>query len=488
MGKPDGTGKPDRSGRPEGAGDPERAQKKLRTGRVGRARKSGTLGVRSGTGFAVAGMRGLGRSDERKADLYADAHRKAAEQMRLVLGQMKGAATKLGQLASFIDNGMIPPEYREIYQEVLAELRDSVQPMTTEQVAEVFEGDHGGPPDAVFAEFEAEPMAAASIGQVHRARLFDGTRVVVKIQYPGIADAIRSDLKNAKAFAWLVPLFAPGLDADSLMGEVERSLLEELDYRAEAAHQHRFAEAYRGHPFIVVPDVVAELCGERTLVAEEVSGTGFDDICRADAATRDRAGEILFRFAFGTLYRLGFFNADTHPGNYAFLDDGRVVFYDFGTTKVLPRETFHEFVGLAALLMDGDVDGLFRECVRTGFIRRPDRVEPARFFGWLRAQLGELICEDGEMTVTPELVAEAVASASDPRNDWYSLTRQLNVHPDAVLIGRMEIGIIAVLARLGATGNWHRMALEWVRDAPPDTELGRLDAEFFASREESRGA
>ncbi|MFN8105014.1 MAG: AarF/ABC1/UbiB kinase family protein [Acidimicrobiia bacterium] len=468
-------GASDRSG-------PEEPQKKLRTGRVGRARKSGGLGIRSGTGFALAGMRGLGRSDDRKADLYADAHRKAAEQMRLVLGQMKGAATKLGQLASFVDNGMIPPEYREIYQEVLAELRDSVPPMTTAQVAEVFEADHGGPPDAVFAEFEDEPMAAASIGQVHRARLFDGTAVVVKIQYPGIADAIRADLKNAKAFTWLMPLFAPGLDSDALVAEVERSLLEELDYRAEAAHQHRFAEAYRGHPFVVVPDVVAELCGERTLVAEEVSGAGFDEMCARSQAERDRAGEILFRFAFGTLYRFGFFNADTHPGNYAFCDDGRVVFYDFGTTKVLPRETFQEFVGLAALLVDGDVDGLFAECVRTGFVPRPDRVEPERFFGWLRAQLGELICDDAVMTVTPEMVAETVASASDPRNDWYSLTRQLNVPPDAILIGRMEIGIVAVLARLRATANFHRIASEWVRDAPPSTELGRIDADFFASR------
>lgn len=458
-------------------------KQKLEAGRVGRVRKAGAFGAGAGTRLAFAELRTMGRSTDKKIEVFTEAHRKTAEQMKLVLGQMKGAATKLGQMASFIDTGMVPPEFAGLYQEILAELRDSTPPMSFEQVAHVFEEDHGGPPEAVFAEFDTVPCAAASIGQVHRARLFDGTRVVVKVQYPGIDKAIRSDMKNAKAFMWMLPVFAPGLDAASLIAETERALYEELDYAAEAAHHQRFADVYRGHPFIVVPEPVMELCSRRTLVVEEANGATFDDMCDAPQEVRDRVGEIIFRFSYGTLYRRGFFNADTHPGNYAFQDGGeRVVFYDFGATKVVGDKDWREFVALAALLMEGDPDALFEQCVKTGFVRRPDKVDRVRLLEWLRLGAGRVIGFDEEVQLTSELVAELVASTTDPRNDWYSLTRWMNLNPEALLIGRMQIGILAVLAKLRATNNWYRIGREWVYDDAPSTELGKLDAEFFTSR------
>ncbi|MCC7076548.1 MAG: AarF/ABC1/UbiB kinase family protein [Acidimicrobiia bacterium] len=456
-------------------------KKSVSTGRVGRARRVGTFGAGMGSRLAWAGMRSAGRSDEHKAEVLADFHLRTAEQMRAVLGTMKGAAAKLGQMASFIDSAMIPPEFADLYHEVLAELRDDMPPMTYDELAEMFERDHGGPPDAVFEEFDPEPIAAASIGQVHSARLFGGDPVVVKVQYPGIDKAIMSDLKNAKAFMWLLPVFAPGLEAGPLVKETERALLEELDYRREAAHQERFAAVYRGHPFVVVPEPVLELCGAHTLVCEDVRGTRFDDfVATADAADRNRAAEIIFRYSFGTLYRFGFFNADTHPGNYAFREDGKVVFYDYGAVKQVSADDWRRFVGMTRPLMEGDTQLLFEECVANGFVRRPDKVEPERLHAWLDLVAGRMLRTDGDVTITREMVGETVASTTDPLNDWYSVTKWLNVDPEALLIGRMQIGIMAVLAKMDATANWHSIVREWVYDEVPTTSLGRTDADFFS--------
>lgn len=433
--------------------------------------------------LAWTGLRGVGRSDEAKAEALAEFHMRTAEQMRAVLGTMKGAAAKVGQIASFVDSAMIPPEYADLYHEVLADLRSDMPPMDYEDVAAMFEKDHGGPPDAVFEEFDTEPIAAASIGQVHSASLYGGDRVVVKIQYPDIDKAIVNDLKNAKAFMWLLPLFAPGLDTGPLVEEAERALLEELDYRLEARRQMRFADSYRGHPFIVVPEPVPELCGRHTLVCEDVRGTGFDEfVASADQDARNRAAEIIFRYSYGSLYRFGFFNADTHPGNYAFREDGKVVFYDYGAVKEITREDWERFVGLTLPLAEGDVQGLFDECVRNGFVRRPDKVDPERLVEWLDMLVGNLLRTDAEIRITREMVGDAVASATDPSNDWYSLTRWINVDPESLLIGRMQVGIMAVLAKMDAAANWHRIAREWLCDEPAATPLGREDARFFDKR------
>ena len=452
----------------------------LPKGRLGRARRAGFLGLGSGTRLAMTNARTLGRSADRKDEVWREFHRRTAEQMRLVLGEMKGASMKLGQIMSFVDSGMIPPEYAELYHDVLADLRDSAPPMPFETVAAVVEDDTGRRLTETFAAFDEEPSAAASIGQVHSARLHDGRRVVVKVQYPGVDVAMAADVKNAAGFVWLAPLVAPGLDAGPLFEEMKSSLLAELDYEAEGRHQRRFAAAYRDHPFVVVPEPVSELCGRRVLVAEEVRGASFDEMLERPERERDRAGEIIFRFAYGTLYRFGFFNADTHPGNYAFLDDGRVAFYDFGAVKVVQPGIWVQWLRLVRGFLRGDAEGLFADCVETGFVRRPDKVAPERLLEWLRWGPGGLIAEDAAVTVDNERVGEIIRTASDPREDWYALTRWLNMERDAVLIGRMQVGVLAVLAKLRATANWHRIAREWVFEAPPATPLGAADAAYFA--------
>ena len=253
--------------------------------------------------------------------------------MASVLGEMKGAAMKIGQMASFIDVDFLPPEYREIYQEQLAKLRTRAPAMPWEQVRTVLEEEYDERPESVFASIEEEAFAAASIGQVHRATLHGGTPVAVKIQYPGIADALESDVANAGILVRLARVLAPGLDAKAVASELRERVLEELDYEFEAQNQRSFARAYEGHPFIFVPKVHSRLSRRRVLVSDYVEGRGFDEVKELEQDERDIFGEIVFRFCFGSIYHLQHFNADTHPGNYLLMEDGRVAFLDFGMTK-----------------------------------------------------------------------------------------------------------------------------------------------------------
>src|SRR5437773_5314802 len=226
------------------------------------------------------------------------------------LGTMKGAAMKIGQLASFIDTEFLPPEYRELYQEKLADLRTSAPPMSWKRVKDVVEEEWGEPVEELFEDFEQEAAAAASIGQVHRATLPDGRRVAVKIQYPGVAKALRADMQNAGMILRLAKALAPGLDAKAAAEELKERVLEELDYEYEAQNQRTFSRAYRDHPFIYVPDVVSRLSRNRVLVTEYVEGMGFDEVKSLDPEARSRFAEIVFRFYLGSIYQLQHFNAD----------------------------------------------------------------------------------------------------------------------------------------------------------------------------------
>ncbi|MDX6666070.1 MAG: hypothetical protein QOG68_2276, partial [Solirubrobacteraceae bacterium] len=208
------------------------------------------------------------------------------------LGQLKGGAAKIAQLASFIDTDFIPDEYRGVYQQELGKLRSDAPSMPWKDVRTVLDEEWDDPIDELFAEFDETATAAASIGQVHRARTADGREVAVKIQYPGMAKALAADMSNAGLILRMAKALAPGLDAKSVASELKERVLEELDYEIEAANQRSFARAYRGHPFIVVPDVITSLSTERVLVTEWIDGVGFDAVKQLPQAEKDRFGEI----------------------------------------------------------------------------------------------------------------------------------------------------------------------------------------------------
>ena len=453
---------------------------KIPTGRFRRAAKVGRLaGGQAARGYATKAAN-VARSHEGRRAAAERRQIEAAEQVFEVLGQMKGAAMKVGQVASFVDTGAFPPEFQERVQAKLAELREAAPRVSFEQMRRVVEKDLGEPLEDAFAQFEEEAVAAASIGQVYRARLHDGRVVAVKVQYPGVARAVRADLQNLGLIMRAAKRIAPGVDAKAMTQEIRERLTDELDYEHEAQQHRAFARTWRGHPFIYVPPVVTELCSEHVLVAEWVDGEGFERVKAMDRATRDRFGEIVFRFFFGSLYRNGHFSGDPHPGNYRLMADGRVAFIDFGMTKRVSPEDLDAEVAAIRAAMDGDPDELHRRLGAMGFFDPADEeVTPDAVFDHFHDVTAWYV-EDREVTVTRELVARVLIDFGDPRSRHWRLMRRETMPPQAMLARRMEALTLGVLGQLEATANWHRIAREWLFDEAPSTELGELERPFHA--------
>ena len=441
----------------------------------------GTQGAR----YAGTRAANIARSKEDRVAALDQRHLEAVERMVDVLGTMKGAAMKIGQLASFIDTDFIPEDYRELYQEKLSKLRAEAPPMPWKKVRKVLEEEWDGPPEELFEDFEKEASAAASIGQVHKAVLPDGRTVAVKIQYPGVAAALRADMQNAGMLLRMAKALAPGLDARAAAAELRERVLEELDYELEAQNQRTFARAYRGHPFIYVPDVVTRLSTTRVLVSEWVDGMKFDDVKQLPQEERDRFGEIVYRFCFGSIYHLQHFNADAHPGNYLLLEDGRVAFIDFGMTKQLDKEQIElEIAALEAAFAE-DPERLRLALHDLGFIRNPKRVDAERLMKHVQ-EVGGWYMRDEEVRIDSQLVMRAIAAVSDPRAGFYDLWRGENLPADEMMGRRMESGLLAVLGQLQAGRNWYRIGREWWFAEEPATELGREEWAYFESRGERR--
>ena len=254
------------------------AKDKIPTSRVGRTAKIG--GLAAGQAIRQAGTRAANvtRTKAGRDAALERRHIEAAEQIVTALGTMKGAAMKVGQVMSFLDVGLVPPEYRDEFQRKLAALRDSAPTVTFKDMRKVIEHDLDDPVSAVFEDFDEEPIAAASIGQVYRATLPDGREVAVKVQYPGVAAAVRADMQNLGLILRLAKRIAPGMDPKAIGDEIRERIDEELDYELEAQNQRRLARIFRGHPFIKIPDVITSLSRERVLVSEFVEGVGFEEL------------------------------------------------------------------------------------------------------------------------------------------------------------------------------------------------------------------
>ena len=454
-------------------------------GRVRRTAQVGTVIGSQGARYAGTRAANLTRSDERGAEEIDRRHLEAAERMVDTLGAMKGAAMKIGQLASFIDTEFLPPEYRELYQDKLSKLRSEAPPMPWKKVSAVLEEEWEAPVEELFESFSEDAAAAASIGQVHRATLPDGREVAVKIQYPGVAAALRADMQNAGMIMRMAKALAPGLDAKAAAAELKERVLEELDYEYEGQNQRTFSRAYRGHPFVYVPDVVSRLSTGRVLVTEWVDGVGFDDVKALPQDERDRFAEIVFRFCFGSIYHLQHFNADAHPGNYILMDDGKVAFIDFGMTKQLDSEQIELEIAALRAAFDDDPEGLRVALHDLGFLRNPKKVDAERLMQHVLT-VGGWYLEDREVTIDSQRVMEAIAAVTDPRSDFFDLMRRENVPANELMGRRMESGVLAVLGQLNATRNWCAIGKEWWFGDEPSTDLGRAEWAYFESRGEKR--
>jgi predicted unusual protein kinase regulating ubiquinone biosynthesis (AarF/ABC1/UbiB family) len=450
-------------------------------GRVRRTAPLAALSARAAGGGVVDVLRRRLKG-ERGASL--EFHIRNAERYADVLSRSKGVLMKVGQIVSFVDSSAIlEGPTGEVYRAALASLQSDAEPMEPVLVAAVVESELGRPPEELFAEFSPAPIAAASIGQVHTARMHDGTEVAVKVQYPGVADAIRDDLANTELLFTFIKIakgFVPqyrNFDVRPLADEIAERFGEELDYGLELTNQSEFADHYRGHPFARVPEVFPELSSDRVLTMEMVHGRRWNQIGDVDQALRDRWGEAINRFFFGSIARFGMFNADPHPGNYLFHDDGTVTFLDFGCVKRFTPATQRGFFDFHAAAMDNDAERLLEVWIEHGFASADSPPPADKVLAWCRQNFAAYV-QPQPFTFTPEFVSELLGHMSRMDKD---VMRHATVPRDFVFTNRIFVGLYSILGALRATADWTAIFKEDLT-GQPTTELGRLEADFFAAK------
>ena len=318
---------------------------------------------------------------------------------------------KIGQMASYIDDGL-PPAARH----TLARLQDSVPPMSPGLAAAVVEEELGAPPERAFARWDPRPIAAASIGQVHRAVTLDGRAVAVKVQYPGIAETIAADLRNVALLRRMLRIAAPAQDVDALLSELRERIGEELDYRREAANQRLLAAYYDGHPTIHIPGIISELSTRRVVTSELSGGARFAELATWPQHERDLAAETIYRFVFRSLYDVRAFNGDPHPGNYLFHRGGRVTFLDFGLVKHFSPAELRPLIQMArTICVEHDPEAFRRSLESAGFLRPGAPLSTEEIIEHL-AVFYDTIREPGPLTITSDYASSVVRRFFDLRS------------------------------------------------------------------------
>ena len=305
----------------------------------------------------------------------------------------------------------------------------------------------------------------------------------MKVQYPGVDEAIRADLVNTDLVFRALALLFPGLDPKPLVEELRARLVEELDYTIEARNQQLFGDYYRGHPYIHVPEVLDELSSARVLTTELATGARFAEVEDWSQDERNLAAEAIFRFVFRSIYRIGAFNGDPHPGNYVFQGGGRVTFLDFGLVKRYVPEEIRLFQQLiTAMVIEHDI-AQFRAIIEAHEILRQSDISDEEVLGYF-GHFYEFVMEDRNIAFTPEYASETVRRMFDPSSPYAHVARSSNVPPAFVITQRINLGLHAVLGRLRAEANWRRIAFElWpFTNGPPSTPMGEAEAAWLAER------
>lgn len=418
-------------------------QREVPTGLVSRFGGMARVAARSGVSL-------LGRGDGEAA----------AQKALAVLGELRGLAAKVGQMASYVD-GFVPEAQSEAFARVLAQLQTATPASPFPAVRAVLESELGRSLEQAFASFEATPMASASIGQVHRARLHDGSEVAVKVQHPGIAEAMETDLGGAGSLAGVAQLLSPrGVNAKEMFDELAARFREELDYRHEAAQQTAFAALHADDARVHVPRVFESHSAQRVISSELVRAQPFERALARDPKQRKCDAELLWHFVFKSIVHGGRFNADPHPGNYLFHDDGRISFLDFGCVQHLNASYVKSVPALHRAALADDY-AAFARVGRDAFETREGDYERTlleylwRCYEPLRAP---------RYHITRSYVAALVRDTQTLKRQM--LRRGANLTPvpqGLVLLNRLQFGFWSILARLDVTADYasvHRAILE----------------------------
>ena len=453
--------------------------------RIGRIAPLARLALRIGGRYLARSPQLVFASVERRTELRHDLALRSAEEVAEELGYMKGVLMKLGQMASYVDEDM-PQTFRS----AMARLQHNAPPMSPSLAASVIVDELGDSPERVFARWDPWPFAAASIGQVHRAITHDGRAVAVKVQYPGIARSITSDLKNVGLLRRVVAAAFPGMDTQSFIDELGERLREEVDYVQEAQSQEYFARYYEGHPFIHVPHVLGDLSTARVLASELVSGERFEKVLQWDQNERNMAAETINRFVSRSLYRLHAFNGDPHPGNYLFHGQGRVTFLDFGLTKYFSDQDLVPLVEALRCLVIENNGECFRSALeRAGFLK-PGAPVPTETVVDRFGLFYSTVLRDAPMTITPAFASAIVRRFFDAKGPLAPFS---DVPRTYVILQRINLGLYAVLGSLNATANWRRIGSEFwpFVKGPAATPMGEAEKRWeqhVAERHEANAA
>jgi len=444
--------------------------------RLRRGLKALGLAARGGARYAGNAPRLFVAAGEHRQRLRNDLALRTAEDVTATLGTMKGVLMKLGQMASYVDDGLSPAARR-----TLAALQDSVPPMSADLAAQVITEELGQPPDRLFRTWDPEPIAAASIGQVHRALTPNGRAIALKVQYPGIAETIAADLGNVALLRRMLKIMAPSQDVPALIAELRERVTEELDYRREARNQDMFASFYDGHPTIHVPRIVPEYSARRVVASELADGARFAELMTWSQAEKDLAAETIYRFVFRSLYQAHAFNGDPHPGNYLFQPGGRVTFLDFGLVKHFSDEELRPLIDMVRYLCVENDPPAFREAmVSAGFLLPDTPVETSAIVEHM-AVFYDTVRERGPRTMTEDYATAVTRRFFDFRSPIAPYAR---IPRSYVILQRINLGLFALLGSLAATADWRCIAEEiWpFVQGPPCTPMGAAELPWRDAR------
>lgn len=396
--------------------------------------------------------------------------RSLAEELGTHLARLKGAGPKLRQFLSMLQLDREPP--------ALGALPGDARTVPFSRVKRVIEKDLDAKMRDLFDDFDEEPFAVASLGQVHRARTTDGADVAVKVQHAGMAEAVGADLRSLGLVGPIIKRLAPGLDAGAVLAEIGERISDELDYEVEAQHQRRLERRFRGHPHVGLPRVYTALCTRRVLVTEHVEGLATDAIARLSDAERDRIGEVAFRFFFGLAWRDGTVVGDPHPDNCILRPDGRLCLLDFGLLRDLDAAYRQGERDIMRALAAGSAQGVHDGLSSLGYLPDPGAFDPGALIELL-GSAGEWLIAPGFRRVDTDYVGRVVELGYPPRSPHFATMRRVRLPPPTLLLRRMELQVLSLLGELRSGAEWGAISAEHHSAKPPSTALGREDHAFF---------
>ncbi len=460
----------------------DEAGRRPSSGRVARTARLGRVAAGGAVRWAGDRFDGRGSVDE-QARRRGDRMVATIDSLVDQLAVMRGAAMKAGQVLSTIEFPGLEPDQSEHLKRRLASLRDNVPAVGWDDMRGVLESEWGQAPERVLESIETEPAAAASIGQVYRGRSLDGSEVAIKVQYPGIAEAVVSDMRNLRMLSPVLRRLMPGLEVKDVLAELAERISEECDYELEAANHRRLARFWRRHPFIRVPAVDTSLSRRLVLVTEWVDGMNFEQVASEPEPVRDRFAEIVYRFFYVTAADLHVALGDPHPGNYLLSADGRVAFFDFGMLRELPRDYLVREARVFAAIRESDADGLVAAMRDLGYLPGPSAEWDGALLLDHMSRAAWWFSGDQPLRLAPEDLWRGTESLRDETGDQIvEQMRRMTVPREALLLRRMEGLLFQIASTVRAEAPWGLLLKELIEGGPPVGELGAEHARWAAQR------